>query len=187
MKVLNARVNWMQTYANDPHLELLVDSIPSVYPGQDWHLKPHSDGIFCWTEEGGYVSFFTHDPRNQRGYGGAIFRIRVASGALYSFPGPWSSNAMFASEMIGQPVVSVYLTEEGGPWYAAGSSGHVLLPLAQQAAAFAGVELLPVKWCDIVHHGTDDRILWLPKAPGKLGKWEVAPGEPTSLWMPTCA
>lgn len=186
MQVLKARVQWHDGYCNDPGLELLVDKLP-VRADLRWTVNQHEGQSFCWTVDGGYVSYFMHNPRDQEGYGGRTFEITTHAGNKLAFKGPWSSNAVYASRVIGEPIIHCALTDEpeayerGYTFYA----GDVTLALAQRAAELAGVELLEVarsagdgvlsgEQCTVVEHGMKPASVeatYAPAIPGKTPKW----------------
>lgn len=135
MKIQEVEINWYEGFANDPIFVLTVDEIPS----QDdivFDTLPHSEGCLYWGQtDDGYVSFLSHNFKNDRGYGGAVFKLRTAEGVV-EIKGPWSSRSGVMNQYFPTCVEVLLKTARSGRL-----SGAVTLEVAQLAAQMAGVTL----------------------------------------------
>jgi len=107
MKALNAKVNWMEKYANEPHLEILVDRIPSL----EELLYDVKDEYFYLAEKDGYVRFFYYKQPDE-GYAGHHFHLRMKDGSEVVLKGPWSSNSGTMNRVGFTPSIEASLTDE---------------------------------------------------------------------------
>jgi len=149
MKVLDARVDWMKGYANDPILEILVDKIPSreelVY-----RRLIIGEGAIYYAEKGGFVHFLYHNPYNEEGYGGRVFRLNVQYGDRIKteiIKGPWSSRPGVINNYFPH-CVEVRMTDDprAFEYNFVTQIGTIGLALAQQAVEMAGACLKKVRW-----------------------------------------
>jgi hypothetical protein len=193
VKVLAAKVEWHDGFCNDPNLKILVDHMPK-HDGPIWHAEKLGSKTFCWSVEQGSVRYFYHDPRDQEGFGGRVFKITLKDGTEQEYKGPWSSNAQFAQKYVGEYICHVSMTDDQKAWergytfYAA----DVTLDIALWAAEKAGVDMIPVgrssgdgvlsgEQVTGVEHGLNPReseVSHVPCARGKQPKWIQYPGEP---------
>src|SRR2546423_1221540 len=105
MKVLKAKVNWMEGWANDPYFQILVDKEPK-YSELIWKVKQLNENeTFYYGEEDGYAYFLLHDSRNERGFGGSTYTLKMFDGSTRMIKGPWSSNEVFASTIFEKPII----------------------------------------------------------------------------------
>jgi hypothetical protein len=87
----------MEGWGNSPMLEIEIEE--EFPPLEEFLYKEIrlSHGTAYWAEKNGFVSFFWHDPKNERGYGGWEFSLRVHTGPDESevriIKGPWSSRS----------------------------------------------------------------------------------------------
>jgi len=100
MRILNARVRWMEGYNNDPELEVLADHLPDY---KDLRYEENNGCYFA--ERDGYVSFFYHsgNPEQQEGYFGRHFHITMKDGTEKTLKGPWSSRSGVMNKMGFEP------------------------------------------------------------------------------------
>lgn len=58
-----------------------------------YSAKPVRDGVMYWgcDEETGLARFYFHNPRDQRGYGGVVYTLKMKDGTERKIVGPWSS------------------------------------------------------------------------------------------------
>lgn len=129
----------MSTYR--PHrLEILVDHYPRSEE-MVYKTRKFGDITVYFSEKSGRVSFMSHNPTNERGYGGAEFKLNVGSltePVMEVVRGPWSSNEQFMMKIFPYEIVGVSLTEDqdvfdrGYTFY----SMHVTLDIAIQAMEF---------------------------------------------------
>ncbi len=146
MKVLDAKVNWMLNWANDPRLVLLVDESPKNFIYQ-------KKGCLYFAEKEGIVRFFFYDGPGD-GYSGRNFDITLDTGEEVTLQGPWSSRSGVMNNAGFTPSMEVHFTdslkhfERGYTLYA----GHVTVELAKKVVE----EFLP--YCRIIeenYHGEE--------------------------------
>lgn len=127
MKLLKARVRWMEGYANDPTLEILVDKMPELSD-----LRYQKKGTLYYAELDGYVNFFHYSGPGQ-GYGGRGFELKMADGSTEVLKGPFSSRSGVMNAAGFGPCLDVSITdnpesfERGYTFYA----GSVALSLVK--------------------------------------------------------
>lgn len=114
MKVLQATIDWMLDWDNDPHLKVLVDKIPDKVIYHQYDLD--SGAAFYVGENDGWVSYFYHNPMNQTGFGGRNFTLTLDTGEVKVIKGPWSSRAGVANHYLKIPCVDVTITDEFEVW-----------------------------------------------------------------------
>ena len=147
MNLIDARVNWMFGWANRPRLEITVDRIPKLEEMEfDLHVLG-DDHTLYWAEKDGYVSFFSHSTRNERGYGGREYVLNLKGKQKTKIKGPWSSRAGAMNNYFPHSVdVTIY--EKEGDHPSLGFSAHVALDFACRAANIAGCTLERQMWHD---------------------------------------
>ncbi len=131
MKVLDARINWREGWANAPDLELLVDRIPAL---DEMRFQVHA--MWCYFAElDGYISFYIDDPHNHWGFAGRHFDLEMVDGSKVILEGPWSSRAGACNKLGLTPSVDVALTDRPEQWGSGMSlsTGHVTVVLAKEA------------------------------------------------------
>jgi len=85
--IIEAKVDWMKDYDNDPTLSIVVSSIPNP---ESFYYKEFENLYF--SEYKGFVQYFSYDkPGN--GFGGATFNIKMVDGSSKQLVGPWSSRS----------------------------------------------------------------------------------------------
>jgi hypothetical protein len=110
MKVLDMKVNWMESWDNDPEIMLLVDKMPDP----DNVRYEQKDNLF-FAEDDGYVSFFAYS-RPGDGYGGRTFNITLTNGEERALKGPWSSRAGVMNSAGFEPCLDVIITDDPEVW-----------------------------------------------------------------------
>jgi len=138
MKLIGADVRWNIGWANHPELILIVDEM--LNPNEQIYSStelPNGSTLYHSQHESGMVSFFCHDRRHERGYGGHSFALTMEDGSIISIKGPWSSRAGAMNNHFPH-CVDVILREAcvNGNY-----SGAVSLELANRAAEMADVTL----------------------------------------------
>lgn len=110
MKILKGRVNWVDGYANDPRLEVLVDKMPD---SKDLRYEERS-GLY-YAEFSGYASFYYYVSPGE-GFGGRIFNITMKNGTEKFLKGPWSSRAGIANKLGFGPCLDVSMTNNSNSY-----------------------------------------------------------------------
>ena len=146
MELLDADVDWFHDSDNLPILKATVDKLPSRSAFR-YERITLSTGTFYWAESDDLVSFFFHDPKDQKGYGGAPFDLALATGGRgVLIKGPWSSSEGFANSL---PMVphSVYcrIKEKGGKYPDLPFACSITLDFAKKVATRAGIYLIEVR------------------------------------------
>ena len=142
MKLIKAEVEWYEGFANKPRLVLIVDKMPDSME-IEYEVK---DNLY-WGEKNGIVSFFSHSPENQRGYGGREFDLKMKDGSFVTIKGPWSSRAGAMNNYFPHSV-DVTVKETEGEFPRLSFATAVTVELARQAAELAGVRLIKESWHD---------------------------------------
>jgi len=106
MKLLKARINWMEKYLNDPFLEILVDEFPKTKD-----LRFQKKGPLYYAEKNGFVRFFYYSAPGD-GFGGNIFNIIMKNGKEEILEGPFSSSAEALNKFGFGPCVDVSITND---------------------------------------------------------------------------
>ena len=142
MKLISADINWHEGLATKPQLMLIVENLPE----NDEYIYRKLDlggSILYWGEKDGIVQFFSHDPGNQRGFGGREFTLQLANGDAKTITGPWSSRAGVMNNYF-PPCVEVTIKDTTSD-YQISFAMAVTLELARKAAEMAGVKLVKVE------------------------------------------
>lgn len=141
MKTKAIRVNWNLELANEPRLEILVDKIPSL---NDLRYVRHPQFGLWYAEHEGYVNFYSWDgEKNEGGYCGHEFPIKLANGNEVTLLGPWSSRVGSMNTAGFGPCVDVSLTDSseaykrGCTFFAAA----VTLKLVEEAINRLGINI----------------------------------------------
>lgn len=128
MNALDIKVEWNFKWANDPHLQILVDKIPD-FKDIVHDIKTFDNGdTAVFGEQDGYVHFFYHNPKRETGFGGSVYTVKtreivpheIAFGEVRdievlgtkSYRGPWSSRASAMNQMGFTPSLDVSLTDK---------------------------------------------------------------------------
>jgi len=129
MKVLNAKVNWYERFANRPVLELLVDKISDA----DDFVYEERNCLF-FAENDGEVSFFAYKGPGD-GYYGRTFNIRMKDGSRKDLIGPWSSRAGCVNDNGFTKCLDVHFTDDPEAFKRGYTfmAGNVTLKVAQEA------------------------------------------------------
>lgn len=152
MIIKKARIDWMKGWANTPELRVTVDRMPRM---DNVRFKTFQDGrsTTYWACDGDFVTFFTHVPGNQTGYGGAMFRGQLEDGTIFNVKGPWSDNALAVNGDF-PPSHNVAYYQEEDEFPEMGFAAHLKMSTA----------LRLIKECDadykfIKHYGGPDSVV----------------------------
>ena len=146
MNILGAKINWYPGYANSPELEIIVDDIPKREDLR-YRRQVTPDGTAYFAQHGDYVDYFWHNPKNERGYGGAVFNVILITGEQVSVKGPWSSNSQ-SMNMFFPRSVSVTISIKSQGYRLA---GHLLEAKAIELIQSVGAEI-----CYLPDYGNDN-------------------------------
>lgn len=147
MKALACEIHWNKGWANEPKAYILVDEIPKdlVY---DVHIEER--GALFLGEKDGYVSYFSHSAdleKNDGGFYGDCFTIKLRNGEEVTLKGPWSSRSGVMNKFFQTKCIEVGITDEPsvmdrGYTY---MSGNVTVDFLQEAIKLCEeeVELIP--------------------------------------------
>lgn len=144
MKILDARVNWMSEFDNDPGLQVLVDRVPPLEELIYIERPLGRSACFLYAEKGGYVHYLYADTRDTRGFSGRGYTLKVrkewgAEPVEETYIGPWSSRSAVANSLGFGPCVDASITDsleafQRGYTF---SAGAITLGLAETACNFA--------------------------------------------------
>lgn len=138
MKIIDAKVNWMEEYANMPGLKILVDRIPML----DEFLFERKGSTY-YAELDGHVRFFAWSKPGE-GFGGRTFNLHMKGGEVKALKGPWSSRAGAVNRVGFGPCLDVSMVDDEASWKRGYTfmASAMTLDKAQEAAKIAGVHLV---------------------------------------------
>lgn len=94
---IQASVNWLCGWANDPELRIRDPKAKPADPMDPvWNLEP--DGL-VWTQQGPYIEYLVMNPPSAnrpaifRGFGGRTFHRKLTDGTIIESDDCWSSRA----------------------------------------------------------------------------------------------
>lgn len=166
---LSGELFQMSGYANQPSLRVLVDEVPKgdlTFEGK----KVNSHTLY-FAEHDGYVEFYAHDPRDESGYGGRGFKLKVKDNGderEVQLKGPWSSRAGVMNSHGFTPCLDVAITDDEGVWARGWTfiAGAITLESVLDFLKQNDPEGLPANFN--LHFVTDDEGAYVP-VPMKLG------------------
>ena len=143
MKILDAKIEWMERYSNLPGLKILVDKMP-----KHEDLRYEKRGNFYYAELDGYVSFYFWAGRQDKGFAGRHFNITMLDGTEVILKGPWSSNSASVNNAGFKECMEISITddpavmERGHTFYASAitidSVKHALKEFLPEICLFKG-------------------------------------------------
>lgn len=110
MEVLKAEINWMEEWANEPGLYLLLKDCP-----KHEELKYEERNSCFFAEKDGLIEFF-HYKQPGDGYAGRHFNITMQDGSHKVLKGPWSSRASVMNKQGFTPCIEAAITENPEVW-----------------------------------------------------------------------
>jgi hypothetical protein len=135
MKILKAKLDFMEKFCNPPKLQVLVDSLPDT---DHMIYKKNSKYGLYFAEKDGFVNFFSYTTAGN-GYGGRHFALQVEQedGSIKEeiLKGPWSSRASVMNRFFDTQSMEVSIIdnpeafERGYTFYA----GAITLDFAKEA------------------------------------------------------
>lgn len=159
MKLLNAEVDWMWSWDNDPYLKILVDRIPE---NEELRYRCHD---WCWYAElDGYVSFFSYVGPSD-GFYGRGFELTMIDGSKKVLVGPWSSRAGAVNQLAPPklpPVMDVAMTDDEAVWHRGYTfySGHCTVDLVQE---WLDEHIAKPIWKLVKEESNGGDIVWQPR------------------------
>ena len=122
-------------YGNPPDLVIEVEQVPNLgdyrfesMPGAD------SGSTLYFAHLDGFVQYFSHNPKNESGFGGARYDLTLIDNSQVSLRGPWSSRAAVMEKAGFEPItVDIVVIE----W----CTGYKLAQSVSLAAAMAGMTI----------------------------------------------
>jgi hypothetical protein len=122
LKILKMKVQWNESWDNDPSLVLLLNRLPE--PDDFVFEEKRSDRGSAWFAENksGLIQFFYENPKDPSGYCGRHFTVNTKTGAKI-LKGPWSSRSAVMTGLGFTPSTEVYVTADkesfiqGFTWY----------------------------------------------------------------------
>lgn len=154
----------------------LIEGFPAMPANLPYRVVGRDYGCrLFFREHEGSAQFFEHNPRDQAGYGGALFEGLLEDGSAFSVKGPWSSSCETVNA-LGLPSapcapVAVSPPQEYPSWRAM----HVTLPILKQIADF-----LAPDWALVVPTPRGgEEVPWLAGASDEQlcaigGGWQIA-------------
>ena len=118
--IAKARVNWMESWGNDPHLEIILKRDKDLFPFEQHRYRQYGN-LFVAVDEN-EISYVRHDPRDHEGFGGRHYPLQMCDdwtpptqpicskkchieGRTVHLYGPWDSGASSVCR-VGVPCVS---------------------------------------------------------------------------------
>lgn len=100
------KVDWMEGWANNPGIIVLVDRFPDLSD-----VKFDKKGPLYFAEKDGGVFFFSYrQPGN--GFGGRHFTLKMKDGSEEILKGPWSSRSSVMNTVGFTPSIEVIIAED---------------------------------------------------------------------------
>lgn len=96
--------------------KVFIEEIPRGDRIYQTKTTPSGRSTAYFYEDGGYVSFFVHDPNDESGFAGRTFSGKLEDGSEFSVRGPWSSSASAMTRLGFPPTLDVSVTDEGIVW-----------------------------------------------------------------------
>lgn len=120
MNVTGATIRHDLRYANDPSLIVHVDETKDVVARLRYRKTSdrHGTSYLAIDAETGLANYLHHNPKNQNGYGGAKFVMKMEDGTEDHIKGPWSSRASVMCEAFDVTIMDVVFKTEEGHQYA---------------------------------------------------------------------
>lgn len=138
MEILKAKIDWMEQFANEPGLYLLLKNRPSL---GDFRYEERNGCYFA--ENQGLVDFF-HYKQPGDGYAGRSFHLTMKDGSEKVLKGPWSSRASVMNREGFVHCIEATITEDLEVWERGHTfySSAVTIEIAKKALKLIpGVEL----------------------------------------------
>lgn len=86
-----------------------IEDYPEIGPMIPYKTSKIKGKTLYYREANDRADFFLHDPRNERGYGGAVFSGVLEDGTEFKVRGPWSSSDSFVNSLglLSTPVANL--------------------------------------------------------------------------------
>lgn len=143
MKIYSARVDFNHEYANDPKLYFTMDRVPRIneYRYKKISISDESTAYFAVIDP--FVSFFIHQAKDERGYGGRMFELTLTDGSIDHVRGLWSSSSGYMNDRPWAiPSTEVIIKEHGShTHYASNLTLHFIREFMQDYFPKIGWEI----------------------------------------------
>lgn len=93
MKILAATVDWNDKFDNSPQLIIQVEQL---HEDEEFRYasKPLIGGSTLYRAgHDGFVRFYLHNPHDEQGFGGRVFKLEGHYGETFKIKGPWSTRS----------------------------------------------------------------------------------------------
>lgn len=99
---MNAEINWMIGYANDPslHIRISPEEIATLKRGLYTDIKIDEDMTLYLRWNGPFAHLLLHCRTDETGFYGDTFELEMESGEIRKIKGPWSSRASVANRYL---------------------------------------------------------------------------------------
>ena len=147
MRVREAKVNWVETFANAPRIEVLMDEVPdTVNVPCEAYEESDEGAMYVGVLDDG-AAYLAHNVGNPRGFGGRTFNVSTLKGGTIALKGPWSSSASHAMQVSGRVMMEASATEKRRAYLVGYTFCSAALSWSGivSACAFAGVVLYAVR------------------------------------------
>jgi len=114
----------------------LIEGLPAIPYDQPYRVVARGSRRLFFREREGFCQFFEHNPRDEHGYGGAVFSGVLEGGQPFSVKGPWSSSCetVNALGLPSAPCAPIAASSPGD--YPSWRAMHATLPILEKIAAF---------------------------------------------------
>jgi hypothetical protein len=108
MKILGIKIDWHEEFNQSATITCEVDRIPSM-DELVFEAYPIQKGVLYYAELEGYVCYLYHQPKNEEGFGGREYSLKMKDGTIKIIKGPWSSNPESVRQIAKKRVIDVFL------------------------------------------------------------------------------
>lgn len=121
-KIIDARVDWMLQFGNNPQLYLLVDKIPEISE----MVFRRKDSLWLGEKDGYFLYYSYNPPGNNGGLGGAVVKVTMEDGSVEELKGPWIGCAGPTGDKFGKRIIECSITDRRKVW----EEGHTFMSAA---------------------------------------------------------
>jgi hypothetical protein len=161
MIIVGAEVKDNHEWANTPDLRVIVDKVPSI---NDFYFT-RKGSLYYAEREDGAVMFYSHNVRNETGYGKRVFTLQMKDGTVKTLKGPWSSNSDCMNRAGFGPCTETWLRGVKDEYWVHGV--NLTVKAAQEA-----MKLVAGNW-ELVEYKQNHGTYWVPLRTLPSGKATV--------------